>query len=674
MPHTLAIDIETFSPVDLKKSGAYKYAAHPDFEILIIGYKVDDFPAQLLPFTDPDAGDVFECDQFLDMLTDPTYLKTAFNAPFERTCLAAYFKMDLPADQWECTQAKAYTCGLAGGLDLVAQVLQLGEKIKEGYSLIRYFCLPCRPTKVNGGRTRNYPYHEPEKFRRFQQYCLQDVELEYRVRKLLGAVQHPPHERALWVLDQKINDRGVRVDTDFVNKAIAIDRQRADEMYAQAVAITGLDNPGSVKQLKKWIEDETGEEIENLRKENLPALIKKLPQENVLQLLDLRQKMSKTSTKKYVKMLDCLNADGYVRGMLQYAGASRTWRWAGRLIQLHNLPKTQIEDLEHPSRSVNIEKGYDELSQARAMVRAGDSEGLQLCYHSVPEVLSMLIRTAFIPSPGRRFIISDFSAIEARVTAWLAGETWRLEIFRNKGKIYEASAAAMFRVPIETVTKKSIERQKGKMAELALGYQGGPAAIQRIEIGNRVPPKLRIPEAELPGIVQAWRAASPRIVQLWYSVQDCAFTALNNPGATVSLHHHINFQVKNHVLFITLPSGRKLSYLRPRIIEGVYGPTISYEGMDQVTKKWGRVDTYGGKLTENLVQAIARDLLAYAMLNVDAAGYDIALHVHDEIANDVPYGQGSVEEINEIMRRLPPWADGLPLDAESFESDYYKKD
>lgn len=669
---TLAIDIETFSRTDLKKAGVYKYAEDPSFEILLVAYKIDNGETQIVDLSEVSYNDVDK--YFVPALQDPNYLKTAFNAPFERECLSRYFKIDLPADQWECTMAKAYTCGMSGGLDQVAQILRLGEKMKEGYQLLRYFCIPCKPTKTNGMRTRNLPQHAPEKWAAFQQYCIKDVELEHAIRNKLRSFQQPEIERRIWILDQRINDRGVRVDTDFVKSAIAIDSARAEVLHAEAVALTGITNPKSLPQLKKWIEAETGDQVESLNKEKLPALLKKVKQENVLQLIALRQQMAKTSTKKYVKMLDCMTTDGQLRGMLQYYGASRTGRWAGRLVQLHNLPKTQIEDLEYPSRSVNLSKNYDELNLCRQLVEEADTETLEMLFHSVPEVLSMLIRTAFIPAPGCRFIISDFSAIEARVTAWLAGETWRLDIFRKGGKIYEASAAAMFKVPIETVTKKSIERQKGKMAELALGYQGAAGAIRRIEQSNRVPERLRIPEAELPGIVAAWRAASPNIVQLWYDVQAAAFEALNNPGYEIALTKGVSFQLLNNVLFMRLPSGRKLCYLRPRIVEGAYGLTITYEGTDQNTKKWGRQETYGGKLTENMVQAIARDLLAHAMLNADREGYDIALHVHDEIATEMPLGCGSVESLNEIMGRLPDWADGLPLSAESFESYYYKKD
>lgn len=663
--HTLAIDCETFSDVDIKKSGAYKYCASPVFEVLILAYKIDNEPTRLLDLTDPDTIDSFE-----KMLLDPDYLKVAFNAPFERAVLSAWLKVPMPPDQWECTLAKAYSCGLSGGLDQVSQILKVGEKMKEGYSLIRYFCVPCKPSKVNGGRTRNLPHHDTEKFVRFEQYCKKDVELECEIRRILNHFTLAEGERELWILDQKINDRGVTLDPVLIKNAISFAAGYNDKLLARAVEITGLKNPKSTAQLKAWLEEELDEELESLGKDKLPALLKKskgkLP--DVHEMVTLRQQINKTSNKKYDKMMHCIMSDQKVRGLFQFCGASRTGRWGGRLCQPQNFPKNDMEDLHI----------------ARQLVADGDKFFFDCFYDTVSHntgisyTLSQLLRTAFIPSPGCRFIVSDFAAIEARIAAWLAGEEWRLNVFRGDGKIYEASASKMFGVPLDQITKEL--RYRGKVAELALGFGGAVGALLRMlktEATKKGLAEIEIPERDLPGIVQSWRIASPSIVQCWWNIDRACMEAVENPGLETmpdDIQAQVLFQVKNNVLFLTLPSGRKLCYLRPRIIEGKFGPCVSYEGMEADSKKWGRVETYGAKLFENIVQATARDLLAAAMLRLDAASYEIALHVHDEAVLDVPHGKGSIEEVNKIMTVLPSWAAGLPIGAESFETNFYKKE
>lgn len=662
--HELATDVETFSSVDIKKSGAYKYCASPDFELLILAYKIDDQPIQLLDLDDENAVEAFG-----ELLLDKRYLKTAFNAPFERAALAAFYRCEMPADQWACTQAKAFASGLAGGLDQVAQILKVGEKMKEGATLMRYFSVPCKPTKINGGRTRNLPSHDPEKFARYQQYCIKDVELEVKIKKILSFFKLPEVERKIWVLDQKINDYGVRLDRTLIQNAVSFAADYNSELVKRAIEITGLDNPKSVPQLKAWLEEEIEEDIEDLSKNTIPALLKKTAaMGNVQEVLRLRQQISKTSNKKYDKMLSCIMGDDKVRGLFQYCGGQRTRRWGGRLCQPQNYPRNDIDDLELARRLVaEGDKFYFDMFYSGATHNTG-----------ISYTLSQLLRTAFVPSEGCRFIISDFAAVEARIAAWIAQEEWRLEVFRGHGKIYEASAAKMFKVPIEQVTKDL--RYRGKVAELALGFGGSVGALLRmlkVEATKKGLSEIEIPEKDLPGIVSSWRIASPAITQCWWNVGDAAFEAVMNPGKIcypVDTGCEISYQVKNNVLFCTLPSGGQLCYIRPRIVEGKYGPCVSYEGKEQDSNKWGRVETYGAKLFENVVQAIARELLAGAMLRLDEAGYQIALHVHDEVVLDVPHGSGSIKEINKIMTYLPPWADGLPIGAESFESNFYKKE
>lgn len=660
---TLAIDIETYSSADLLKSGVYKYVQAPDFEILLFGYQVDDQPAEVVDLINLEdlPADIMEA------LTDPKVLKTAYNAAFERTCISQHFGITLPPQQWECTAVKASMIGLPIGLDLVAKALKLEqEKDSTGKALIRYFSIPCKPSKANGGRTRNMPEHDPEKWNRFVEYCRQDVVVEQAIREKIAFFKIPDTERKLWWLDQKINDGGVLLDPAFVQNAIRLNAEYRQQMTEEAIKLTGLDNPNSVDQLKNWISDEIEDEVLTLRKQDIPGLLKKTDCDQVTRVLKIRQQLSKTSVKKYTAMMKALCSDNRVRGMLQFYGANRTGRWAGRIVQLHNLPKNS-EELFGKKMSC--------LDMARDLVCQGDLEMLTILFDNVPDVLSQLIRTAFIAKPGHRLLIADFSAIEARILAWLAGETWRLDVFNSHGKIYEASASQMFKVPITDVTKGSDLRNKGKMSELALGYQGGPNAIIKIEISNGTPVEKRIPEEELPRLVKMWRNANKKIVAYWSVVQEAAIEAMQNPGAVVPVSHGISFQKRKNFLFLQLPSKRELVYYNPVLRPNKFsGLDLYYEGMDQQKKKWELQQTYGGKLVENIVQGVARDILADAMLRLDAAGYNIPVHVHDEVVAEEPIGKGSLEEVNKIMGEEIPWAKGLPLRAESYESYYYKKD
>lgn len=650
---TLSIDIETYSSVDLKSSGVYAYAASPDFEILLLAYACNNEPVKIIDI----AGGEKVPDMVLAALTNPLIIKTAYNANFERTCLAAYFKMQMPPEQWRCTAIHAAILGMPPTLGAVAQVLGFPEdkqKMGIGSSLIRYFCIPCKPTKTNGERTRNLPQHDPEKWKTFKDYCIRDVEVERAIREKLSRFPVPANEQALWELDQKINDRGIRVDRELVKKAIICDKQYTERLMDEAITLTGLDNPKSVAQLKDWLYEAEGEEIESLDKKSIPKLLDKTESETTKRVLVLRQEMSKTSVKKYSAMLHSIGTDDRIRGLLQFYGANRTGRWAGRLVQVQNLPQNKLPD----------------LALARQLVKKGEFDTLEILFGSPAFVLSQLVRTAFIPDTGHRFIVADFSAIEARVIAWLAGEKWRMDVFNTHGKIYEASAAQMFHVPVESVTKGNPLRQKGKIAELALGYQGGKGAL--ITMGAL---DMGLSEDELPDLVAAWRDANPNIVKLWYLFEEAAIRAVRGK-TTVPLQLGVEFSYENGILFMRLPSGRRLAYIRPRLeMNEKFGKEgLTYEGVDQTTKNWGRLNTYGGKLVENCVQAIARDCLAVAMQRLDEARYEIVMHVHDEVILNVPNGQSSPEEVAEIMGRPIEWATGLPLRAEAFETEFYKKD
>ena len=647
---TLAVDIETYSPIDLTRSGVYAYTAAEDFEVLLFAYAFDDEPVQIVDLA---SGESIP-ELVVAALTDSTVVKTAFNANFERTCLARHFGREMPPEQWRCSQAHALTLGLPPHLDGVAKCLKLpDQKMKEGKALIRYFSVTCKPTKANGQRTRNLPCHDLEKWRTFITYCKQDVEVERSVRQKLDKHPVKDTEQQLWQLDQRINDFGVQVDHQLVDQAIQCDALHQDQLKEEATQLTGLENPNSPAQLKGWLKEEHDIEIASLAKADVEELLQSTDNEEVKQLLLLRQDMAKTSVKKYEAMKRAEGTDSRVRGLLQFYGANRTGRWAGRLVQVQNLPRNELSD----------------LALARSLLKEMEYELLDILFPSVPDVLSQLIRTAFIPSPGHRFIVSDFSAIEARVIAWLAGETWRMDVFKSHGKIYEASAAQMFGVPVEDVTKGSPLRQKGKIAELALGYQGSKGAL--LAMGAL---SMGLEEDELPGLVAAWRKANPKIVQLWWTIEKAAIQAVKE-RVPVTLQYGLTFHVQSGILFIRLPSGRKLAYVRPQLgIDDRFNKEqLTYEGIEQ-NKQWGRIPTYGGKLTENIVQAIARDCLAESMLRLDAAGYQIAFHVHDEVVLDVPNGTGSLEEVEQIMGVPMDWAPGLPLSAEGFETEFYKKD
>jgi len=644
----LSIDIETYSGVDLTKSGVYAYTEAPDFEILLFGYAFDDGPVEIVDLASGEGlpAEVFEA------LTDPTTIKTAFNANFERTCLAKHFNKPMPPEQWRCTQAHALTLGLPIRLEDVAKALKLKhQKDNAGKALIRYFSIPCKPTKANGRRTRNLPEHASEKWEQFKAYCRQDVEVERAIRERL--LQYPMQEQKLWELDQRINDTGVRIDPVLVKNAIACDTIYQEKLLAEATRLTGLDNPNSVSQLKKWLKEAVDLEVESLNKESVPELLKQTKSNTVKRVLELRQELAKTSVKKYQAMERAKCRDDRIRGLLQFYGANRTGRWAGRLVQVQNLPQNKLKDLD----------------LARNLLLTGQYDALELLFDSVPVVLSQLIRTAFIPSPGCRFVVADFSAIEARVIAWLAGEKWRMDVFNSHGKIYEASAAQMFKVPVESITKDNPLRQKGKIAELALGYQGSKGALITMGALN-----MGLTEEELPGLVTTWRQANPAIVQYWSDVESAALEAVRGK-TTTGLPRGLAFSYESGILFIRLPSGRRLAYVKPKIeVEERFNKKgLTYEGYEQ--GKWSRLKTYGGKLVENIIQATARDCLAEAMLLLDAAGYRIVMHVHDEVVMEVPNNDPhALEDACEIMGQPIEWAPGLPLRADGFECNYYRKD
>jgi DNA polymerase bacteriophage-type len=657
----LSIDIETKAAVNLKEAGVYKYVECPEFKIMLFSYKINKEPVQLV---DLECGEEIP-EEVVEMLFDIMVRKTAAGANFERTCLAKHFKRTMPPVQWECTLVKVGMLGLPMDLDRASQLLKVeNKKDAEGRALIKYFCVPCKPTKTNGGRTWNLPHHAPDKWERFKEYNMQDVRAESDILNATDWFQIPADEKRYWALDQKINDRGVLIDPVFVKNAIRFDQIIKERLMKEAIELTGLENPNSVAQLKGWLEDATGEEVTSLAKDKVTDMLKIADTDILKRVLEIRQASSKSSVKKYLKMAHCICNDNRVRGLVQFYGANRTGRWAGRRIQVQNLPKKDAK--------LSL-KDYD---LARRLVLENDLDCLELLFGDVADILSQLIRSAFVANPNDRFIVVDKAAIEARVLAWQAGEQWRLTVFNTHGKIYEASASQMFKVPLESVTKGSDMRNKGKMSELALGYQGGPAAIQRIEISNKTPTEKRIPEEELPALVSMWRRANPNIVKYWENVQDAAWKAVEEPG---SIHKvgNLSFNVSRDILWITLPSGRKLAYQKPRIGINRQGKlSLSYEGMNQETKKWERVDTYGGKLTENIVQAIARDLLAAALVRFNERGFPIVMHVHDEIVLEVPdeLSFDPCELAEKVMSESVPWAKGLPLGADSFESKYYRKD
>lgn len=646
MDKQLAIDIETYSDVDLINCGVYKYTDSNHFEILLFAYSVDDEETKIVDLA---SGEKLP-EEIMEMLLDDSVIKTAFNANFERTCLSRYLGVKLKPEAWRCTAVQAAMLALPLSLEGVGVVLGLDkQKMAEGKELIRYFCSPCKATKSNGGRTRNLPENAPEKWELFKTYCIRDVDVEKQIRKKLWKYPIPEKEQQLYCLDQRINDRGIMVDRNLVNHAIACDLLYKETATKRAYELSELENPNSVSQLKGWL-TEKGIEVDSLAKATVEELVDKT-EGDVQEMLKLRLAMSKTSVKKYEAIDRSVCRESRVHGLLQFFGANRTGRWAGRLVQIHNLPQNHISDLE----------------LARSLVADGRYDDVEMLYESTPNVLSELIRTAFVAKTGSRFIISDFSAIEARVLAWLAGEQWRIEVFQTHGKIYEASASAMFHVPIEEITKTSPLRQKGKISELALGYGGSVGALTAMGAI-----KMGLEEEELPSLVTTWRNANPHITQFWWAVDEAAVKAVRDKKP--SRVGRVAFEYSSGILFITLPSGRKLSYVKPKMGVNKFGREgITYEGIGE-SKKWIRLETYGPKLVENIVQAASRDILAEAMLRLEKEGYDIVCHVHDEVVLEVAEGVSSVEEINEIMAVNPEWTDGLPLSAAGFESPFYKKD
>lgn len=679
MPHYMNVDIETYSSVDIKTAGVYAYAESPDFEILLIGYKIDDEPVKVIDLTsffltygNQTHGQIaaviqkerLEDDypEFWEALNSGDCIKTAYNANFERTGLARYFNILMPADQWRCTSVHAATLGLPGNLAGVGSALGLPEdkqKDKIGKSLINYFCKPCKPTKTNGGRTRNLPEHDPEKWAQFIEYNRQDVVTESAIRDMIVKYPIPDSEQELWNLDQDMNDNGIHLDMDLVRKIIRYDEVYHERLIQEAKNITGLENPNSLAQLKAWYSKRYNLHLTSITKDSIPKIIEQLQEMAYtydiapgIRMLEIRQELGKTSTKKYTAMTQAVCRDSRLRGILQFYGANRTGRWAGRIVQVHNLPQNKIPDLDF----------------ARELVKEERFEDLELLFGGVPFVFSQLIRTAFIPSEGCRFVVSDFSAIEARVIAWLADEEWRLEVFRTHGKIYEASASQMFHVPIENIKKGSKLRQQGKVAELALGYGGNFGAIKAMDKAGS------IPDEEIPLLVQNWRKANPKICKFWRTAENAAKTAIRE-RRSVRVQHGLVFSYINRILFITLPSGRKLAYYDARLEEYEGKESITYAGVEQSTKRWGRLETWGGKLTENIVQAVARDCLAETIKRVTNAGYRIVMHVHDEIIVDAPKeDKDALKNITEIMKMPVKWAPGLPLKGDGYETAFYKKD
>lgn len=663
--HDLSIDLETYSSVDIRKSGLYKYVQSPDFEILLFAYGVDGGEVKIVDLA---AGEIIPRD-ICEALTHIDITKRAYNAAFEWYCLSKFLglsdqRRNMWLRQWRCTMLHGMYLGYPGGLAAVGEALGIAEdkkKLSIGKALINYFCKPCKPSKANGYRTRNLPHHAPEKWELFKEYCRQDVVTEMTVENNLSWFPVPESVQHEWELDLRINSFGVKLDTELIEGALAVSEAITAELMSEAANITGLDNPKSVAQLKKWLEAETDSEIDNLSKETVSDMLKAgVPQPHVQRMLELRQELSKSSVKKYTAMEKAICEDGRARGLIQFYGANRTGRWAGRLIQVQNLPRTYIEN----------------LSLARDYVKEKNIFMLKFTYGDVPDTLSQLIRTAFIPSEGNKFAVADFSAIEARVIAWLAGESWRQEVFATHGKIYEASASQMFHVPIERIKKGNPEyalRAKGKVAELALGYQGGTGAL--INMGAL---KMGLLEEELPEIVSAWRSANPRIKDLWQSLENTALEVVQNCTAagTHGLYFSRECDPLNGIdfLVIQLPSGRKLYYPQPVIMENKFGrPAIHYMGVGD-SGKWMQLSTYGGKLTENVVQAIARDCLAVTLHRLENAGYQTVMHIHDEAVVDCPAECADLDTLCNIMKQPMPWAPGLILNADGFIGDYYKKE
>lgn len=660
----LSIDLETYSDVNLKKAGLYRYVQSPAFEILLFAYSFDGAPTQVI---DMAQGEEIPM-EVIHALTDPQCLKHAYNAAFEWYCLSKYMGAQLPPAQWRDTMLHGLYAGYTAGLDATGRALGIPEdkqKLTTGKALIRYFCVPCKPTKANGGRTRNYPHHDPEKWELFKTYNGQDVVAEMEIERRLSVFPVPDFVQKQWETDLLINARGVAVDMDFCEGALELGETIRAQLTDEAVQLSGLQNPNSVKQLARWLSAETGDDITILRKETIKELLGRDNADHVQRMLEIRQELGKTSTKKYDAIEAAVCDDGRVRGLLQFYGANRTGRWAGRLVQVQNLPRTYTEPLEF----------------ARELVKGRKLDALRTVYGSPNDTLSQLIRTAFVAAPGNVLIDADFSAIEARVISWLADEEWRLEVFRTHGKIYEASASQMFGVPLERIKKGNPEyslRQRGKVAELALGYQGGVPAMRQMDTGKLL---ADLPDEEIKDIVDKWRNTNPKIRNLWYSFNDAAIRVIQNGGSLrvrcCTFARECDCIRGTTCMTISLPSGRKLYYVEPSVGENRWGgPSTTYMGVND-KNKWGRIETYGGKLVENVVQAIARDCLAQAIEHLEAAGLPVVFHIHDEVVIDTAAfdtNDAMLDKVVEIMSLPIPWAEGLPLGADGWVGQFFKKD
>lgn len=641
----ISIDIETYSSVNLAKAGVYRYANSDDFQLLLFSYVIDEGPVKVVDLT---QGETIP-QEIIAALTNPKIIKSAFNAQFERVCLSAFLGKRLKPQGWHCSMVWAATLGLPLSLKGVGTVLVLEkQKLEAGKDLVRYFCTPCKPTQANHQRTRNWPYHNPAKWQKFKQYNQCDVEVEVEINQKLARFPVQESEWHNYWLDQEINDCGIMLDQVLIKNAIACDQSFRKQYLDEAQKLTGLDNPNSPTQLKTWLHEQ-GLAIPSLSKADVDSALQEATGD-VRKVLLLRQQLSKSSVKKYTAMQTALCPDGRVHGLLQFYGANRTGRWAGRLVQVQNLPRNSMPDLK----------------EARDLVRSNNQTALEILYSSVPDVLSQLIRTAFIPKPGCQFYVADFSAVEARVIAWLAQEQWRQEVFAKNGDIYCESATQMFHVPVVKHGINGHLRQKGKIAELALGYGGSAGALKAMGAL-----KMGIKEEELQPLVNMWRQASPNIVQFWWDVDKAAMTCIKQRLDTET--HNIKFKYRSGCFFIFLPSGRRICYVKPQIGTNRFGnESITYEGIG-ATKKWERLETYGAKLVENIVQATSRDLLANAMQNLTQAGYQVVMHIHDEVVIESPKGT-SLKKIEELMAKVPTWAKGLKLNAAGFVSDFYKKD
>lgn len=670
--HHLSIDLETYSTVSIGAAGSYRYILDPSFEILLFAYSLDGMPVEVI---DVASGQVIPL-WLKNALKNPLYIKHAYNAAFEWFALSKYLGW-LPPDQWRDTMLHALYCGYPASLDAAGRAMGLPEdkkKLTTGKALIRYFCVPCKPSNANGNRTRNLPKHDPAKWKLFKEYNGQDVVTEMEIDRRLSAFPVPAFVQKQWETDLTMNARGVAADMEMVSGALVIGATVKSQLMAEARQLSGLDNPNSIKQLARWLTEATDgdTEITSVTKETVATMLKQPQPANVQRMLEIRQELGKTSTKKYDALETCIADDGRVRGLLQFYGANRTGRWAGRLVQVQNLPRTYT----HP------------LPPARQLVKDRNIDGLRLMYGSINDTLSQLIRTAFVATPGNVLIDADFSAIEARVISWLAGQEWRLEVFRTHGKIYEASASQMFHVPIEKIKKGNPEyalRQRGKVAELALGYQGGVSAMRRMDTGHNLDD---LSDDEVKGIVDRWRETNSMIRDLWSIVDSAAVTVITNGGAqtirsettdaVVTLACELDVITGTRYMAILLPSGRKLYYPSPEIGVNRWGnPSVSYMGQNQTTKRWERVETYGGKLVENIVQAIARDCLAIAIENLEAQGLHVVFHIHDEVVIDTPaWGDEDtmLDTVTKIMTKPIPWAQALPLNADGWVDKFFKKD